>query len=77
MPEGEHTDRKPAEYKLFDVKVSLERKTATVTLNSSGHGMVMLNNFPFDPAGEQTESELKKLALREAKEILKDAAKAL
>jgi len=69
--------RKPAEFSVREIQVSLEGKKATVSLTSSSSGQVSLHNFPFDPAGDQTESNLRKAALEEAREILKDAIKAL
>lgn len=64
-------------YQLHDVQVSLENKTATVSLISHGNGMVFANSFHFDPAGNQAESELKRLAIAEAKKLLHAAGDAL
>ncbi|HBK92601.1 MAG TPA: hypothetical protein DDZ68_13115 [Parvularcula sp.] len=65
------------DYSIHDVQVSLDRKKATVTLRDDFGSMVFVNSFPFDPPGEQTESQLRSLALSEAREILKRASQAI
>jgi hypothetical protein len=64
-------------YSVLDVQVSLDQKTATVSLRSDGAGMIMIHSFPFDPPGEQSETELRTLALKDAKLILQAAADSL
>ena len=76
MAEEDKAGKKSA-FKIHDVKISLERNSATVMLTNSAGGLVSVNNFPFNPPGEQNEGELRALALREAKKVLKDAADAL
>jgi len=65
-------------FTVSDVSISLDRKKATVSVRSSHPTIsVLIHNFPFDPPGEQTETELRGLAIARAKEILVAAASAL
>ena len=63
-------------YRLNDVQISLGRKMATVTLQGAP-GTHVIATFRFDPPGEQTETELRNLALDDAKRHLQAALAAL
>ena len=70
----------PNGYELHSVKTDLAQKKASVTLmKKDGFKItsVSVTNFPFDPPGEQTETELKAMALTAAKEHLSAAIAAL
>jgi len=67
MPRGQDVD---GVYEIFDLQVNFGRKMASLSLSSVGQGMVFVSNFPFDPTGYRSESEMKRLVIQEVKRRL-------
>jgi len=74
MPRGQDAD---ISYEIFDLQVNFGRKMASLSLNSVGQGMVFVSNFPFDPTEHQSESEMKRLVMQDARRRLLLAADSL
>jgi hypothetical protein len=66
-----------SDFKVQQLQVDLISKRANVMLMVPGtEGFILLNNVDFDQDGEQTESQLKGLALAAAQKLLRRAADA-
>lgn len=60
-----------SEWKISGINVELHKKTATVTAHKGGT-YISVNHVKYDEPGQQTEAEIKKLALQAAKREIQD-----
>lgn len=58
--------------KLKNLQPDLAAKKLAVTFQMDGGAHVALAGIPFDPSGNQTESELRSLALTTARQALQE-----
>ncbi|WP_368933573.1 hypothetical protein [Brevundimonas naejangsanensis] len=64
-------------FTLQDLQISLQNDKASIMLKDEQDCFIHINGFSFNPEGDQTESELRKLALEQAKKTLIAAAEDL
>lgn len=65
------------EFRIASTNVDLTNKKATLILQRADGVNLVLGNFTYDKPGDQTETEIEKLALVAAKRVLKDALESL
>lgn len=69
------TERVMSDFKITALQIDMQSKKATVILSDpKGGGFVQVAGFPYDRAGEQTETELRRMALDAARAFLQQAA---
>lgn len=61
-------------WQIRELSVQFAQKTASVALNDGAISVHV--HFPFDPKGDQRESEVQARAIRAAKDLLREASEA-
>lgn len=68
------SSKRLAEFKIYEVSVTLNSKKASVMLLNSEGGSISAHMFFFDPPKDTPEDALREMALAEAKRLLQAAS---